>query len=120
PGPIVQPAPTTVPPVTAAVPAPPATGTSDDGAITSTTGSGPVLTSISVPRAFSPNSDGRQDSFPIRATLSAPVAWEVAITDANGSLLHVAGGSGDTIETDWDGTNAGALVPDGAYSYRIL
>src|SRR5438067_2532390 len=82
---------------------PPAPDPSGDDSKNSVTVGGPTLTSFSAPRLFSPNGDGRQDTFRISARLSSPAQWLLTISDAQGTPWSTDGGNGDAIDVDWDG-----------------
>jgi gliding motility-associated-like protein len=112
------PSPTPSPTPSASI-GPPATTPADDGSKVQLSSSGISLTSISAPPAFSPNGDGRMDTFPIRAQLSTGAIWQLTITDHLGTVFASRSGSGSAIAADWDGTSGGGRLPDGLYSYRL-
>jgi len=69
---------------------------------------------------ISPNGDTIKDSTLFNAAASYPVNWNVAISNAQGTQVRNFSSSGETFTQAWDGNNnAGVLVPDGPYSYRI-
>jgi spore germination protein YaaH/flagellar hook assembly protein FlgD len=73
------------------------------------------------PITISPNGDGRADSATLRWSAAQRVTGTGRILDANGAKVTfwslVPGTSG---VTTWTGrTSAGALVPDGRYTYRV-
>jgi len=80
---------------------------------------GPVATAFSAPTLFSPNGDGRQDTFPVRATFKEPVTWQLTVVATNGSAVAALSGSGTMVDFAWDGQSNGTLLPDGTYSYRL-
>jgi len=113
PGPSPTPTPSPTPAPT------PSPAPTDDESNVGYTSAGMSLSSISAPGVFSPNSDGRQDLFPIRAQLSAAATWQITITDQYGTIFFSAGGMGDSIDVSWDGTSRGGHLPDGVYTYRL-
>jgi flagellar hook assembly protein FlgD/outer membrane protein OmpA-like peptidoglycan-associated protein len=70
---------------------------------------------------FSPDGDGRKDSFAISQTGSVEALWLAEILDSSGtSVRHWEFRSMAPGNLVWDGRNqAGTLVPDGIYSYTI-
>jgi len=69
--------------------------------------------------AFSPNGDGRADTFRLSARISKPAAWTARFERSDGAILETASGFGDTIDATWSGMVGGRPVPDGAYRYEI-
>ncbi|MBO8450555.1 MAG: gliding motility-associated C-terminal domain-containing protein [Spirochaetes bacterium] len=70
---------------------------------------------------FSPDGDGNKDEFRVTQSGSAEDLWKITITDAAGlpvreeNIRNTAPG-----DFAWDGKdNAGDIVPDGVYAYRI-
>jgi gliding motility-associated-like protein len=123
PNPIANPTPTPTPkPTPAPTAAPTPTPTSDplEPSVGSGAQVGGMLTSMSAPLVFSPNGDGRQDTFAIKAKLAAKAAWAVTVTDAGGTIFDSASGNSDNIALNWDGQSAGARMADGTYTYRII
>jgi len=70
---------------------------------------------------FSPDGDGNKDTLSIRQTGSAEDLWEAAILDLAGNPIRTYIWENDSpAPFEWDGKdNAGAIVPDGVYSYII-
>lgn len=71
-------------------------------------------------RAFTPNGDGIDETFPMRFSLSEAAFVNATVEDASGrevrTLLSENSG-GTLVRTEWDGTNnAGSPVPDGDYT----
>ena len=69
---------------------------------------------------ISPNGDGTRDS--TKATLSATGAthWTARVTDAGGTAVRTASGTGGSAAFTWAGTNsAGTRVPDGRYTMTL-
>ena len=72
-------------------------------------------------RTFSPDGDGKKDTYTIAQGGSREDLWTARITDATGKTVRAK--TWDSVEpTDfvWDGTDdSGRVVPDGAYRYEI-
>jgi outer membrane protein OmpA-like peptidoglycan-associated protein/flagellar hook assembly protein FlgD len=70
---------------------------------------------------FSPDNDGNKDSFAITQEGSSEDLWKAEILDAAGAPVRVWKSSGASPSAvSWDGKNdAGQVVPDGVYAYRI-
>ncbi len=75
---------------------------------------------------FSPNGDGRRDSYTVAYGLDAPTQEVVArVQDASGTtvleqVLAEAATAGDGYSYTWDGRRSdGTVVPDGRYSVQI-
>ncbi|MGH9278585.1 MAG: PKD domain-containing protein, partial [Acidimicrobiales bacterium] len=84
----------------------------------------PVLTIQSPDRYFSPNADGQEDDGGVSYQLSKGANVTVTIANASGTVLRTldAGVSrpGGWSSFSWDGRNdAGNVVADGVYTYRI-
>ncbi len=83
----------------------------------------PVLSSVFAPSVFTPNGDGVGDTLPIAYVLNVPSTLDVSIVSAAGQQVRhmsvpVTAGAG---RVTWDGRDdAGAIVPDGAYSISIV
>ena len=74
-----------------------------------------ILTSECVPNIFTPNGDGKNDSWSLENTFLYGDS-EIKIYGRYGSLIYHSIG----YEKEWDGTNdKGVNVPDGAYFYSI-
>lgn len=69
--------------------------------------------------AFSPNGDGRADTFQVAGTLSEDATWNVSFTSSAGAILALSTGFGRTFGATWDGLTNGAAVPDGSYRYIV-
>ncbi|MDR2587860.1 MAG: gliding motility-associated C-terminal domain-containing protein [Spirochaetales bacterium] len=70
---------------------------------------------------FSPDGDGSKDIIRITQRGSAEDVWEAKIVDAPGvSVRAFSWKNSLPASAEWDGKNdAGAVVPDGVYSYRV-
>ena len=79
----------------------------------------PILLSVSVPTAFSPNGDGLNDTVSLSATLNEPSNWDLSIAGSGGATLASQRGSGTTALMTWDGRVNGAPVADGTYTWRV-
>ena len=75
-----------------------------------------IFTPTASPAAFSPNGDGARDTATLKAVLSGPDQWAVAVSDASGTTVTHFSGTGSTIGVVWDGRDdAGRRLPDGSY-----
>ncbi|HDQ14909.1 MAG TPA: flagellar motor protein MotB, partial [Sediminispirochaeta sp.] len=72
-------------------------------------------------RIFSPNDDGNKDFLPIEQRGTREDLWTAWIEDVNGSKIKTWNWrDSEPPSFRWDGTDdAGKLVPDGVYRYRI-
>lgn len=68
---------------------------------------------VNVPNAFSPNSDGLNDTWVIDGLAKYPET-DVKVYDRYGSLIYE---DGNGYKHPWDGTHRGAKVPFGTYYY---
>jgi flagellar hook assembly protein FlgD len=69
--------------------------------------------------AFSPNGDGRADTYRLSGRISKPAAWTARFEQSDGAILGTVSGFGDTIDATWSGMVGGRPVPDGVYRYEI-
>jgi flagellar hook assembly protein FlgD len=75
-----------------------------------------IFTPTASPAAFSPNGDGARDTATLKAVLSGPDHWAIAVSDASGAIVTHFSGTGSTIGVVWDGRDdAGRRLPDGSY-----
>ena len=75
-----------------------------------------IFTPAASPAAFSPNGDGARDTATLKAVLSGPDHWAIAVSDASGAIVTHFSGTGSTIGVVWDGRDdAGRRLPDGSY-----
>jgi flagellar hook assembly protein FlgD len=75
-----------------------------------------IFTPTASPAAFSPNGDGARDTATLKAVLSGPDHWAIAVSDASGAVVTHFSGMGSTIGVVWDGRDdAGRRLPDGSY-----
>ncbi len=74
------------------------------------------------PRIISPNQDGRQDRVSIYQETSVEEVWIGRITDESGNLIRSITWRGTADPSiEWDGLDqAGELVPNGTYTYRLV
>lgn len=70
--------------------------------------------------AFSPNGDGRGDTYRLTGRISEVADWTARFEDQDGTVLGTRSGSGDTFSSTWDGLVGGAPVPDGTYRWEIV
>ena len=70
---------------------------------------------------FSPNGDGRQDTFPIhQRNAGQEQVWNGRITDASSKVVRNYRWIEYAEDLVWDGRDdAGAILPDGIYSYSV-
>ncbi len=73
-----------------------------------------VFNDIYIPTAFSPNNDGRNDTWRIEALIAFPEAI-VSVYNRYGNKLFEGSGS----SSFWDGIYKGELQPPGAYIYMV-
>lgn len=73
-----------------------------------------VFNDIYIPNAFSPNNDGKNDTWRIEALVAFPEAT-VSVFNRYGQKLFEASGSNAV----WNGTYKGELQPPGAYVYQV-
>jgi flagellar hook assembly protein FlgD/outer membrane protein OmpA-like peptidoglycan-associated protein len=81
----------------------------------------PVITAAAPYLIFSPNGDGNKETLPVRQTGSREDEWAGIIRSITGAeVRHYAWKDSVPPDFEWDGkTDAGALAPDGVYSYRV-
>ena len=84
----------------------------------------PAVTVTLVPRAFSPNGDGRKDRARVEVTLSEASSLAVRVYDAGGHAVGTLD-PGDpapkgTHAFRWDGMRGGTRVADGLYRVRAV
>jgi flagellar hook assembly protein FlgD len=70
--------------------------------------------------AFSPNGDGRADTYRLSGRISKAAVWTMRFERSDGAILETVSGSGDTFDATWSGMVSGKPVPDGAYRYEIV
>ena len=76
-------------------------------------------TASSTPALFSP-ALGATSTLAVSVTASSPDTWTLTIRNGSGSTVRTASGSGSFSSYSWDGKGtAGAIVPDGAYSWTV-
>src|SRR5205823_6672987 len=61
----------------------------------------PSVTSLSAPGVFSPNDDGRQDTFELNIHLSVPAAWQFSISAPDATVVSSTVGRGDVADIVW-------------------
>ena len=70
---------------------------------------------VYIPNAFSPNEDGRNDTFQPFLQFGEPTVYTLTIYDRWGSQLFQT----TDIKQGWDGKSRGKSVPVGLYAYHI-
>jgi gliding motility-associated-like protein len=73
-----------------------------------------VYKDLFIPTGFTPNNDGRNDTWLIQG-LTAYKDFEVSVYNRAGQLLH----STKTITKGWDGRYSGEMQPTGVYVYIV-
>ncbi len=82
----------------------------------------PPSVSVTAPYLiFSPDGDGNKDTLPLQQTGSAEDAWTGTVRNIAGDVVRTfTWKDGAPQSLEWDGkTDAGALAPDGVYSYHV-
>ena len=79
----------------------------------------PVVRSLDTGGTFSPNGDATLDTASIHGRLTEAASWTVQVRNAAHALVFSQTGSGSTYAATWDGTSAGATVPDGTYDVSV-
>ena len=69
--------------------------------------------------AFSPNGDGRGDSYRLTGRISEIAAWSVDFEDGTGAVLATGTGSGSAFSATWNGLVGGLPVADGTYRWVV-
>ena len=78
-----------------------------------------VQDALAAPCPVTPNGDNNADTTNITAHFSELLNWTLNIFASDGSSVFQQAGSGTEIGTTWDGSNQGAVVADGLYTYSI-
>lgn len=73
-----------------------------------------VLKNISIPNAFTPNGDGKNDVFKIPVDNSVSLK-SFTVENSKGKVIYET----DDITKPWDGTVKGIPVESGTYSYTV-
>ena len=69
---------------------------------------------------ISPNGDGVKDSTQITATFNQQANWTLTFKNSAGAAVRTYSGTGSSMAQTWDGKDeAGQVVTDGSYTYRI-
>jgi len=79
----------------------------------------PVVRSLNLDPAFSPNGDGVFDTVVLNARFTESVSWTLSVRDGSNAVLFEATGTGSTPQATWNGLVGGAPVPDGQYTVRV-
>ncbi len=70
---------------------------------------------------FSPDGDGKKDTFTVDQVSSDEDLWEAAILDKASAVIRTFYWKNKAQKLQWDGkTEEGNKIPDGIYTYRIL
>ncbi len=70
--------------------------------------------SLDVPTAFTPNSDGLNDSF--GAVAQGVKDYKLVVYNRYGEIVF----NSNSIDNKWDGTYNGSKVPAGGYMYEVI
>ena len=69
---------------------------------------------------LSPNADGVNDELVIATRFTEPATTALTVKNAAGTTVKTATGTGDIVRLSWDlRDGAGALIPDGAYTWTL-
>lgn len=74
-----------------------------------------VFTNLFIPTAFTPNKDGKNDTWEIQGLVMYPTA-KVYVFERAGQLVFESSNYGPLF---WDGNFKGKLLPIGVYIYMI-
>ncbi|UUU23967.1 fibronectin type III domain-containing protein [Streptomyces sp. DSM 40750] len=101
--------------------APWATWMDDDGATHIVWAGAPSPTAASAPTGFSPNGDGKADTWAPKWTYNRPVTWTLVLKSSTTSVRTLTGtASGDAIAPVWNGrTDAGTAAAEGSYTWTL-
>lgn len=95
--------------------------TSPAGCVDSATILVNVYTPLSIPNAFTPNGDGRNDKFYVLGGPVNSVVAEFAVYDRWGQMLfQVHNAAPGDAGAGWDGRIHGSPAPSGAYAYVVV
>ncbi len=79
-----------------------------------------VSAATATSRLISPNGDGTLESTKLTLAATGATRWTARVTNAAGTAVRTASGTGGTATLTWAGTdNAGARVPDGRYAVTL-
>ncbi|MEM9340431.1 MAG: gliding motility-associated C-terminal domain-containing protein, partial [Bacteroidota bacterium] len=76
-----------------------------------------VQNEVFIPNLFTPNGDGNNDHFKVFG--SGIAAIRLVIYDLNGKQLFVANSMEQAVESGWDGTSGGRMLPNGTYIWVL-
>jgi flagellar hook assembly protein FlgD len=79
----------------------------------------PVVRTLDVGGALSPNADGIADQATLSGSFTETVAWTVRVLDAGHAVLFEKNGTGVTFEVSWNGLSSGHPVADGTYTVSV-
>ena len=74
----------------------------------------PTADEFFIPSAFTPNGDGLNDLFYVKANFE-PRSYELSVLNRNGDLVFIS----RDINTGWDGKQHGKTLTHGMYVYII-
>jgi flagellar hook assembly protein FlgD len=68
--------------------------------------------------AFSPNGDGKSDTYALSLKLSESASWTLRLRNGTSTIASTSG-TGSVAAIGWDGKVGGAVAPDGQYTWSI-
>lgn len=101
--------------------APWATWMDDDGVTHIVWAGAPSHTSASAPTGFSPNGDGKADTWAPKWTYNRPVTWTLVLKSGTNPVRTLTGtASGGGVAPAWNGkTDAGTAAAEGSYAWTL-
>ncbi len=70
---------------------------------------------VSIPKAFTPNGDGLNDTFKPVFIFTSVKQYEFSVYNRAGEILFKT----NSLDVEWDGTIDGKLLPTGVYIYKV-
>ncbi|MFJ7147544.1 hypothetical protein ACIQVT_04970 [Streptomyces sp. NPDC100445] len=81
----------------------------------------PATTAASAPAGFSPNGDGKSDTWAPKWTYNRPVTWTLTLKSGTTTVRTQTGtASGGSVAPTWNGkTDSGATAAEGSYTWTL-